>query len=124
MSYSIHELKLVFIFVSCHLFVRQLYRSFKDCLLKPHASSFVIKDRGWKLFISEVVGLESIPLILLKTDSSTEVFLHGFHKIALFKISDYFLQDIFANSFLTKLQGSSNLKVAALMKTGPFDKNI
>ena len=53
-------------------------------------SSFIIKDRAkppwWKLFKSEVVDLESIPLILLKTDSSTEVFLRGFHKIALFKI--------------------------------------
>ena len=44
--------------------------------------------------MSEVAGLESISLILLKAESSAEVFLHGFHKIAFFKISENFLQYI------------------------------
>ena len=35
LSYSIHELKPVFTFATCHLFVRQLYKSFEDCFLKP-----------------------------------------------------------------------------------------
>ena len=90
-------------------------------------TSFVMKDCGqllWrKLVLGEVAGLDSIPLILQKTDYFTKGFLHGFRKIAPFKILEYFLQDIFANSFLTKLQCSS-LQVAALMKTVPFDKKI
>ena len=79
LSYSIHELKLVFALATCHLFLRQLYKALK---------------------------ISKTTCALLKTDSSTEVFLHEFRKIALFKISQHFVQNIFANSFLNKLQGS------------------
>ena len=58
----------------------------------------------WRLTFSNGAALESIPEILLKTDSTEEVFLHGFCKIALFKISEKFLWRIFAISFLPKLR--------------------
>ena len=45
----------------------------------------------WRLIFSNGAALESIPEILLKTDSTEEVFLHGFCKMALFKISENFL---------------------------------
>ena len=46
-----------------------------------------LKILMWKLHISKNAGLESIPPILLKTDSTTEVNRHGFYKVSLFNIS-------------------------------------
>ena len=44
----------------------------------------------WKLLFSNVAGLESILVILLKSDSTTEISLREFYKIALFKVSEIF----------------------------------
>ena len=60
--------------------------------------------------MSEVAGLESISLILLKAESSAEVFLHGFHKIAFFKF-----QKIFCNIYVCHFYSD---KVAGLPAIG------
>ena len=69
----------------------------------------------WRLTFSNGAALESIPEILLKTDSTEEVFLHGFCKMALFKISENFLWYIFAIIFSTKLR-ACNLYVTIYWK--------
>ena len=46
MNNSFHQLKQVFTFSCCHLLVRSLYKSFKNCLLKAYVYSFAIK-RLW-----------------------------------------------------------------------------
>ena len=56
-----------------------------------------------KTFFSKVAVLESIPAILIKTDSTGEVFRYRFFKIALIKISEIFLRDDFAIRFLAGL---------------------
>ena len=47
------------------------------------------------------------PHNLIKKDSTTEAFPHGFCRIGLFKVLGNFLRDIFAVHFLTKFQDSS-----------------
>lgn len=71
-----------------------------------------------KLLFSIVTGLESLPAILIETDSTTEVLLSGFSRRATFKSwksswkSSWknirnFVRDIFAIPTLTKLQVSN-----------------
>ena len=59
----------------------------------------------WKPLLSQVADTESIPAILLKADSTTEAFTHGFCNIALLKTSLIFL--IFFAKLLRKLQASN-----------------
>ena len=56
-----------------------------EALKKSHASSR--KSLSGNLPFSKVAGFEFIPAILLKTDSTTEVFSHGFCYIFPSKIS-------------------------------------
>ena len=73
-----------------------------------------MKTSSMEAFFSMVTGLMSITTILFKTDSIAEIFPHRFCGIIPFKISENFLQDVFAIHFLTKLQ-SSNLKRATVI---------
>ena len=82
------------------------------------------KSPWWKCRFSKVAGLEPIPAILLKMGSITEIFSHVFCKIALLKISQNFLRNIFTIHSISK-------KVAGLLPIGckfgenfVFDKNI
>ena len=77
----------------------------------------------WKRLLSLVADLESIPAILLKADSTTEAFSHGFWGIALLKISQIFLWSFFVNQFLRKLQ-ASNPKAATYRKCCFWQKYI
>ena len=59
------------------------------------------------------------PCNFLKKYSTTKVFLHVFRAVALSKLSENFLRDIFAKHFLTKLQASKSstlLKITLLTK--------
>ena len=88
---------------------------FTSVLVNLHSTQFYKKRSSWghfikksnvvmgKTFFSKVAVLESIPAILIKTDSTGEVFRYRFFKIALIKISEIFLRDNFAIPFLAGL---------------------
>ena len=57
------------------------------------------------------------PCNFMKNDTTTEVFLHVFCKVALFKLSGNFLRDIFAKHSLTKFLGCD------LIENNVFYKN-
>ena len=63
----------------------------------------------WKLFFSKNAGLESIPAILLKMNSTRGIIWHGFCKVPFFNILENFLRGITVISFIqeviTLLQG-------------------
>ena len=52
------------------------------------------KHPWWKFLFSKNAGLESIPVILLKTNSTTGNIWHGLCKVPLFSISENFLRGI------------------------------
>ena len=58
------------------------------------------KSSWCKFFFSKVA--ESNPAVLSKMNSITEIFQQGFCKIALFKVSEYFLRNISVIPFLRK----------------------
>ena len=71
---------------------------------------------GWqKFFFGKVKDLETILAILLKADSTTDIFRQGFCKIAPFKNLENSLLDVYVIAFLTKLQPFS-LQVVTLLK--------
>ena len=70
-------------------------------LIYPQVNSLM------EAFFTKVKCLESFPAILLKKDSTTEIFQHGFCKVALFQLSGNFLRDIFAKHYLTMSQASN-----------------
>ena len=70
-----------------------------------NSAVFTRKTSWRKLFSSLVTSLKSLPAILSTTDSSTEFPSHGFYKVALFKISEDFLWDIFVIPFSNKVAG-------------------
>lgn len=65
-------------------------------------SEEVLKTFLVDIFFSKVTGLESIPAILIKSDSTPEVSLQILCKVALLKISENLLWDILA---ITSKQG-------------------
>ena len=69
---------------------------------------------------SKVVSVESIPTILIKTNSTAEVLQRGCCKIALIKFSEIFLRDLFCLSFSSRLLFSG----LQLYCKDVFDKNI
>ena len=93
------------------------------CRSAESSNIFKGKCLWWRLFSMKDASLEFIPAILLKTDSSTEVFEYGLFMVTLFKLSRNFLRDIFAKHFLTKSQ-ASNLWVATLLETTCLAKYI
>ena len=54
----------------------------------------------WKLFYSKNAGLESIPAILLKTNSTTGIIWRGFYKEPFLNILENFLRGITVISFI------------------------
>ena len=58
------------------------------------------KSSWCKFFFSKVA--ESNPAVLSKMNSITEIFQQGFCKIALFKVSEYFLRNFSVIPFLRK----------------------
>ena len=63
----------------------------------------------------KVATLQCAALILLKTDSITEILAYAFSMVTLHKLSGDFLRDNFAKHFLPKSE-ASNLQVATLLK--------
>ena len=54
------------------------------------------KPPWWKLRVSMAAGLESVLAILLKRESTSEVFRYGIRKVAVLKVSENFQQGTFA----------------------------
>ena len=81
------------------------------------SSNILAVNSLMEAFFTKVKGLESFPAILLKKDSTTEIFLHGFWKVALFKLSGSFLRDIFAKHYPTMSQAST------LFENNELEKN-
>ena len=80
--------------------VRPFWRSSK-------CSDWSTRKHSWRnVLFSKVPGLEFVPVILLKTDSTVEIFQHGFCKICTLKDSKNFMKGIFATLFLIKVLGS------------------
>ena len=78
---------------------------------KPEIT-LVLTEEALKILMcphSQNPGLESIPTILLKTHSTTEITWHGFCKLPHFKISENFLRGVTVISFIQE--------VATLLKT-------
>lgn len=67
------------------------------------------KPPWWKLRVSMAAGLESVLAILLKRESTSEVFCYGVRKVAVLKVSEKFQQGTFAIQ-------AAGLQVATLLK--------
>ena len=72
---------------------------------------FTGKLPQWKVLFSDVADLECIPAILLKTDSTTDYFRHGACQVALFKISDIYLREIFTVPFFWIMKNNVLTKI-------------
>ena len=64
---------------------------------------FTGKRPGWKFLLRKSAGLESISVILLKTDSITGVFWHEFSQVPLFKILEKFLRGFTVIPFIQEV---------------------
>ena len=71
----------------------------------------------WKLRVSMAAGLESVLAILLKRESTSEVFRYGIRKVAVLKVSENFQQGTFAiKAAALHVCRPAGLQVATLLK--------